>query len=152
MLSTHGIGADKPKQEWLFLSNLLLQKKIISQDEYGGLFLTEDARPVLMGDARLEGRMSQIVRSRGAKSAKKKRTATHKSLENPEMFDKLRQLRMELARKKRVPAYVVFTDKTLIAMANELPRSKAALLELPGIGEAKLAKFGDAFLALLKDG
>ena len=151
LLSTHGIGADKPKQEWLFLSNLLLQKKIISQDEYGGLFLTEDARPVLMGDARLEGRMSQIVRSRGAKSAKKKKSATHKSLENPEMFDKLRQLRMELARKKRVPAYVVFTDKTLIAMANELPRSKAALLALPGVGEAKLAKFGDAFLALLKD-
>jgi ATP-dependent DNA helicase RecQ len=61
----------------------------------------------------------------------------------------LKALRLSLARERQVPAYVVFPDATLTAMAAARPATKAALAAIPGVGEKKLAAFGDAFLAAL---
>jgi ATP-dependent DNA helicase RecQ len=67
------------------------------------------------------------------------------------LLDRLRSLRSSIAREDKVPAYVVFADRTLIEMAVRRPRSPYALGEIRGVGPAKIEKYGDRFLALLRD-
>jgi ATP-dependent DNA helicase RecQ len=66
-----------------------------------------------------------------------------------ELFERLRALRKEIADRSNVPAYIVFNDGTLRAMAASRPRTPAALLTVPGVGPAKLERYGEAFLELL---
>jgi DNA helicase-2/ATP-dependent DNA helicase PcrA len=66
-----------------------------------------------------------------------------------DLLERLRQWRLETATEVKVPAYVVFTDATLVAMAETLPRDHAALAEVPGVGPTKLDRYGDAVLELL---
>ena len=68
-----------------------------------------------------------------------------------QLLDRLRSLRSSIAREDKVPAYVVFADRTLIEMAVRRPRSPYALGEIRGVGPAKIEKYGDRFLALLRD-
>ena len=70
--------------------------------------------------------------------------------ENGELFESLRALRAKIAKKQSVPAYVVFTDATLHALCERLPQTRQALLQVPGMGERKLARYGDAFLACIR--
>jgi len=71
--------------------------------------------------------------------------------EAAKLFEALRQKRLELAQKSGVPPYVVFSDKTLHDMCAKQPRSKEEMLEVAGVGAAKLARYGKAFLAVLED-
>ena len=66
--------------------------------------------------------------------------------DNPELYDQLRLLRNRLAKETEVPAYVIFTDKTLKEMSMYLPSSREELLEISGVGQAKYDKFGQAFI------
>ena len=65
------------------------------------------------------------------------------------LFDELRALRKTLADERDVPAYVIFPDTTLRAMARDVPADATALRRIPGVGDRKLADYGDAFLAAL---
>ena len=67
------------------------------------------------------------------------------------VFERLRSLRTDLARKAAIPAYCVLSDRTLGELASRLPSDEAELLDVPGIGPAKAAKYGAAFLAALRD-
>ena len=68
-----------------------------------------------------------------------------------ELFDKLKKERRRIADELRVPAYVVFTDATLLEMAARRPRSEAELLNVSGVGLRKLERYGERFLALLRE-
>ena len=154
LTTTYGIGKDKSREEWLFIGGLLLQNRLIAQNEHGGLVLTEQARPVLGGGEKFMCRVSPIMenkrkRSKGQAKQKKKAPAQDHSLQNGPMFEKLRALRMRLAKARGVPPYVIFSDRTLIAMANDLPQTVSELLDIPGVGEAKLKKYGGTFLKVL---
>jgi ATP-dependent DNA helicase RecQ len=72
--------------------------------------------------------------------------------EDEEMFQSLRELRKELADRQRVPAYIVFSDKVLLEMATRRPANEQELLDVPGVGPAKLEKYGSAFLETLGRG
>jgi DNA helicase-2/ATP-dependent DNA helicase PcrA len=67
------------------------------------------------------------------------------------LFERLRVWRAEAAAAAKVPPYVVFTDATLVAVAETLPRSQAALATVPGVGPTKLERYGDEVLAILAD-
>jgi DNA helicase-2/ATP-dependent DNA helicase PcrA len=67
-----------------------------------------------------------------------------------DLLDALRAWRLETAREQQVPAYIVFTDVTLTAIAEQRPAGPEALAEIPGIGPMKLAAYGDAVLALVE--
>mgnify|MGYP006197132727 CR=1 FL=1 len=71
------------------------------------------------------------------------------SIVDVELFERLRTLRKRLADEAGVPAYIVFSDATLKAIAEMRPASEADLLSVPGVGPAKLERYGDAFLAEL---
>jgi superfamily II DNA helicase RecQ len=73
----------------------------------------------------------------------------HASVDD-ELLTLLKSLRLHLAREKGVPAYLIFNDATLLEMAARKPRSEAELLEVPGVGPAKLERYGRQFLALFK--
>lgn len=68
------------------------------------------------------------------------------------LFEKLRAKRMELAKAQGVPPYVIFHDKTLVEMATRSPRSFVELAAIPGIGAAKLGRYGEAFLKVINEG
>ena len=69
-----------------------------------------------------------------------------------ELFERLRALRKRLASERKVPAYVVFSDRTLQALAAQKPRTADRLLEIPGIGQKKLEEYGAIFLAEIGGG
>lgn len=71
--------------------------------------------------------------------------------EDQELFEALRQLRLELARRQKVPPYVVFSDRTLIEMAVARPGSETALREVHGVGDAKLERYGQVFLERISE-
>ena len=92
---------------------------------------------------------------RGRLSSTRKRAAHGNSTAGPisdedeALFQTLRDLRRELADRQGVPAYIVFSDKVLREMAAQRPRTAADLLEVSGIGPAKLERYGEAFLEVL---
>ncbi len=70
--------------------------------------------------------------------------------DNPQLLERLKELRRELAKERKVPAYVIFNDATLEEMASRAPRSEAELLSVPGVGPTKLERYGQRFLELLR--
>jgi ATP-dependent DNA helicase RecQ len=158
-LSTYGIGTELDKGEWRTVLRQLMARGFLATDTegIGSLKLTEKANAVLKGEITLELRKNPIKAGGGRrKKAKKSVPAALLSedgaLADPEaaaMFERLRELRLKLAKKAEVPPYVVFHDKTLAAMAALRPRNESELMAISGVGAAKLARWGAAFLAVL---
>lgn len=69
-----------------------------------------------------------------------------------ELFDVLRKLRLTIAREEGMPPYIIFSDKTLIDMSAKVPRDRASMLSVSGVGEAKYDKYGDRWSIILKSG
>ena len=125
---------------------------VTDSEGHNTLALTERATPVLKGAEKVEFRFEQEP----AKKAKKGRASKGRTVATSvgdsaesELFERLRALRMALARAAGVPPYVVFHDATLREMALLRPTTLAQLAQLPGIGEKKLERYGERFLALL---
>ena len=125
----------------------------------GYLELTDDEYPVL----HLTGRSSEVLDGLPVlmKVAKEKpKPAKEKKVKKPipdmegeldeNLFQKLRELRMEIARKEKIPPYIVFSDKTLVHMCLLRPQNREEMLSVSGVGEMKYKKYGEAFLEALK--
>jgi ATP-dependent DNA helicase RecQ len=104
------------------------------------------------GRAALAERTPVIVRESppAAERGRKRAPAVSDGPYDAEVFRALRDLRKELADERDVPAYVVFSDAVLRAMARELPRTPAQMRAISGVGEKKLADFGARFLAVIE--
>jgi ATP-dependent DNA helicase RecQ len=112
--------------------------------EHGGLSLTEEARPVLRGERKV-----MLRRDLTRKQARRERNAAataEMGEGGEELFQRLRARRAELAREQGVAAYMIFHDSTLRAMAQKRPASLEAMASVPGVGKAKLDRYGAAFL------
>ncbi len=143
-LSTYNIGQELARNQWMHLARHLVQRGLIVQDvHHGGMSLSEAAGPVLRGHQSLEG---IITKAGKPKSRDKKRPPIPEDCDQA-LFGQLRKLRKELADANGVPPYVVFNDKTLHAMAAQYPRTRGAMLATFGVGEGKLNRWGDAFMA-----
>ncbi|MEE9429580.1 MAG: RecQ family ATP-dependent DNA helicase, partial [Melioribacteraceae bacterium] len=140
-LSTYGIGKDISKAQWLNLSRQFIQRNIIEKDfEYGSLKITE------LGVDLLKGKHS--VRGKLVAEEFKYKTQKETSLDyDNELFVQLKFKRKQLADKSNVPPYVIFPDKTLMEMATYFPQTKDALVNIHGVGERKLKRYGKIFLA-----
>ena len=100
----------------------------------------------------LNGETRLLMRKQEEKIEKKSLVSKHRKTEiaNEELFDILRSLRTQLSSEEGVPPYVVFSDKTLAAMTEMLPINEEEFLEIPGVGEKKLEKYGDLFIRVIK--
>ncbi|MDR2467682.1 MAG: HRDC domain-containing protein, partial [Spirochaetaceae bacterium] len=71
-------------------------------------------------------------------------------IERQDLFDSLKKCRLKLAREANVPAYIIFNDSTLQAMCTALPATRAAFLEIPGVGTVKAEKYGNVFIECIR--
>jgi len=139
-LSTYGIGKELSKAQWLHLSRQFLQQGLLTQDlEYGSLKLTAKAHEVLRGKEKFFGTVQE---ERADYALEKQESFAY----GQDLFELLRKLRKKLADEQNVPPFVIFADKTLIEMATYYPQSRESLRRIYGVGEAKLEKYGTAFL------
>jgi ATP-dependent DNA helicase RecQ len=153
-LSTFGIGADLAEAEWrLLLRQLVAQHLVdVDYDRFNVLQLTDGSRAVLRGERAVELRRQVAVagRSRRAKAAATRRAgAAPLSDAEAALFERLRDWRAQVAREHGVPAYVVFHDSTLRAIAQARPADLGSLAGIAGLGERRLANYGAALLAVV---
>jgi ATP-dependent DNA helicase RecQ len=143
-LSTWGIGADVAKAEWRAVFRQLAALGLLVADaEHGGLMLGEGARELLRGERRLE------FRREPARRAKRGEEPTVADPDAERLFQALRERRRDLARSQGVPPYVIFHDSTLLGIARARPRTLDALAAVPGVGEAKLTRYGAEMLEVV---
>ena len=146
LLSTYNIGNEYNKKQWMTLARQLIQKGLISQEEqFGGLKLTQKAGDVLKGKAPFYALLQQPVTTS---------SHTTKTVANPgnqQLVAILKADRKRLADEANLPPYAIFSDRTLNEMAYYFPHSQANLLRIHGVGQAKLDKYGEHYLALISD-
>lgn len=137
-LPSYGLLRDYPEKEIQHLIKLLIAEGYLglTEGQYPVVRLLPGAAPVLKG----EQRVFRMVRP------EKRPAAVDQSL-----FDRLRQMRREIARREQVPPYIIFPDSTLREMCERLPASPSALLSVKGVGEAKLKNYGHLFLDVLRE-
>ncbi|MCC4853564.1 ATP-dependent DNA helicase RecQ [Vibrio lentus] len=148
-LSTYGIGRDHSHDYWISIFRQLIHKGLLFQNitRNSTLQLTEEARPLLRGEMSLELAVPRLDTAvRNAKSDKLSSKNYDKKL-----FAKLRKLRKSIADEDGLPPYVVFSDATLIDMAEILPTSYGEMLAVNGVGQRKLDKYADPFLDLIQE-
>ncbi len=148
-LSTYGLGRDHSHDYWVSIFRQLIHKGLLFQNitRNSTLQLTEEARPLLRGEMSLELAVPRLDTAvRAAKSDK----LTSKNYDK-KLFAKLRKLRKSIADEDGLPPYVVFSDATLIDMAEILPTSYGEMLAVSGVGQRKLEKYADPFLDLIQE-
>lgn len=134
------------------MNHLILQGFLsLSDDEYTIVRLTDASKRILDEGEPVVMKMAKeqepaIKAASGKKQRKGSAAAVDLSAPDQELFQQLRALRMEIARDEQVPPYIVFSDKTLVHMCVAKPRTKAAMLAVPGVGEFKFGKYGERFL------
>jgi ATP-dependent DNA helicase RecQ len=151
--STFGIGIDLKATEWRNLYRQLIAKGLLSVDVdgHGSVQLTEDARPVLRGEQALHLRqLAAAEGKRSSRSGKSKASADISEQDQP-LWQALRGLRKQLSELAGVPAYIVFNDSTLVDMIALKPRDETEMAMVSGVGEHKLAQYGDEFLDVIRD-
>ncbi len=148
-LSVFGVGTDLRDTEWRGVIRQLLALRLLAvEGEYGALVLTEDSTEVLGRRREVPMRREPERPTRPAK-ARKAAPAADLSPEAAATFEELRAWRAGAAKEQGVPAYVIFHDATLRQIATERPGTLAALGKVSGVGENKLARYGEAVLAVL---
>jgi ATP-dependent DNA helicase RecQ len=151
-LKTWGIGADLTDQQWRgVVRQMLAQGFVATSGEYGTLVLTDAAASVLGGTRSVQLRTEPdrpLRRTPAAKSAAKAGVAELTS-EQGTLFQALRAWRSAQSKEQGVPAYIVFGDATLLAVAAARPASLAALDGITGIGAKKLEAYGEALVEVV---
>ncbi len=149
-LSVFGVGAEGSADHWTSVIRQLIHHGYLRQDitAFSALKFTDSTLPVLKGTVEL--RLAKM-RAKAPKSEKRaRRSGALEGMEvDEELFERLRELRRVLAAEQGVPAYVVFADRSLADMAARRPATREEFLASHGVGEAKLERYGDAFLALI---
>ena len=157
-LSVFGIGSGHTETQWRGVVRQLLAAGLLTvTGEHGTLALTPASTDVLRGDRtvmlRTERTPAKPVREKASKAkAAKEKDGTGASTTvsyDPALFDKLRAWRAAAAKEQGVPAYVIFHDATLRQIAADRPADLTALSAISGVGETKLARYGEQILAEL---
>ena len=125
---------------------LLTDALLLTNDEYPILKLTEQSENVLSDTI-----MMKLAKEREKVQTVKKEKKQVTGKENPDLFIKLRTLRLELSKKEKVPPYIIFSDKTLTDMSAKEPVNKEEMLNVSGVGEVKFTRYGEAFIQVIKE-
>ena len=145
-LSVFGCGKEYSKRQWQAVFRQMMGHDLVRPDpeRHGALRMTEAALPVLKGDAQISLRKDTI------KSAERRPAVKMLvSEEDAPLLSALKAKRRALAEAQKVPAYVVFNDKTLIEMAETRPETLDQMARIGGVGAKKLERYGDEFLEVI---
>ena len=133
-------------------NHLLLEEYLTTtSDEYMLVKLTGKSDSLLEGEVQISMKMAKEQEKPEKTTVKKKKRTAGVLLSNEQevLFEKLRQLRMEIAKEEKVPPYIVFSDKTLVHMCQVRPENKAQMLKVSGVVEFKYQKYGESFLEVI---
>ncbi len=146
-LSVYGLGKDIAKEEWMHYTKELINYEYLqpSDGQYPVLRLTQKGKAVLFKKEKVY--LSAPV---NIEIAKEPIVYQEHSYEK-ELFENLKQLRNKIAREENVPAYIIFSDSTLLDLATYLPLTQSDLLKISGFGTFKAEKYGKPFLELIQD-
>ena len=147
-LRTFGVGDALDNNQWRSVFRQLVGRGYLSVDlqGFGALKLQEKCRPLLRGECEIALRLDQ------KQKVAKRQTKTPLPADiNVGLWEALRDCRRELAEEQGVPPYVIFHDSTLVEMCSVVPKTLEDFSELSGVGERKLMKYGEAFLAAIRD-
>ena len=154
-ISTFGIGKALSQQQWSSVFRQLVSGGFLETDieAYGGIRLTEMARPVLRNETEVWLRRDEDTAKRKVSKAERGARAKEGYAEanDDPLWHALKAKRTELAREQGVPPYVIFHDSTLLEILNQKPGSLTEMSHISGVGQAKLTRYGDAFLQVLED-
>lgn len=150
-LPVFGIGQELGVDEWRSVFRQLIAMGFAAVDiaGHGGLRLTESARPVLRGEQRLDLRRDKVLAEMKPPALKSAKTQFSGSDDDKLLWNALRAARSQIAKEQGVPPYVVFHDAALMEMVELRPNSLQVLGQINGVGEHKLAKYGEEFLKVL---
>ncbi|MFD6067542.1 DNA helicase RecQ [Amycolatopsis lurida] len=152
-LKVFGIGTELKEPEWrAVVRQLLAQGLAAVEGDYGSLVLTEGSAEVLNGERKVQLRREpERAAKAAARSSAKKAAAVDMPAEAAPVFELLRSWRAAAAKEQGVPAYVIFHDATLRQIATKRPTTLQELGTVSGVGENKLAKYGEQILETLAD-
>ncbi|MBO3760095.1 DNA helicase RecQ [Ciceribacter sp. L1K22] len=154
-LPVFGAGRDIPNKTWQSVYRQLLAGGFVWVDHeaFGALKLDgEKARPVFRKEETVLFRKDRPTKGKTSKASSPRAASARASLDQAdgELFEALRAKRMELAKELSVPPYVIFPDTTLVAMATERPMDEDEMLEISGVGQSKLERYGEDFLEVIR--
>ena len=152
--STFGIGKELSRAEWQNIFRQLVSRNLLMVDvqEHNGIKITEKGFAFLKQKESIDFRKVTISKKTKADKPSRRKKPALEDEDDQELFEKLKDARQLMAKKRRVPAYVIFHDKTLIELADKRPQSFEEMLEINGIGESKLKKFGQTLLDVILKG
>ena len=147
-IKTWGVGAELPAVHWRRVIDALLSDGLLVQtdEKYPVITLGNGAREVLSGERSAGMIAHRPARAPAVAADRAQRSIDHHNPVYGELFERLRRLRKQIADEKGVPAYIIFTDRTLSDMAERRPSTLEALAQVHGVGAAKLARYGERFL------
>ncbi|HEX4270555.1 MAG TPA: DNA helicase RecQ [Rhizomicrobium sp.] len=145
LLASFGSGAGRKKEEWQSLIRQLTAAGFLAADAHGGLFMTPQGRALSHGEAAFTYRTIQ------PRARRETRSGGGVAMESgdPALLAALKTVRLRLARERQVPAFVIFSDRTLIDMAARRPRDLDDFAAVHGVGATKLKDFGEIFLGAI---
>jgi ATP-dependent DNA helicase RecQ len=149
-LNCFGRGDGHPKEYWqAFIRQAVAGNYLtINIQKYGALQVSRKAQDVLSGNGKFELRKIEIKKvGRAPKKTRSNRLQVADA--DKELLAALKTLRLELARERKVPAFVIFPDTTLNDIARERPSTLDQMMAIGGIGPRKLEQFGEAFLEVI---
>ena len=142
-------------------SNKNLLRRLIEELLLEGYIATGEYQVLKLGDiSRLKNTETKVLvkitdedkmAKRKEKPKKNKKGMDSLTSAGFKLFDKLKELRLEIARAEKIPPYIVFNDKTLIDMCAKMPATKSDMLNVSGVGENKYGKYGERFIAVIKE-
>ena len=157
-IKTFGVGAELSANDWRSVFRQLTARGLLSVDVegHGSLRFTSESGPALKGEQQIMLRKEARPERKATKPARGAASASPDAADTPEnfdpaLFDALRARRLELAKEQGVPPYVVFHDATLRDMAAQAPGNRTELALISGVGERKLERYGDVFLAVIRE-
>jgi len=144
-LSVYGIGKHLSKKEWLVITERLLELDILEVGDFSTLKLTNESIKILKSISKVDIKSSRLKADKKDKKIKQVENINY----DRELFEALRVKRSELASDLEVPAYIIFSDKTLKHLAHDKPYDKKTMLDVNGVGEKKFEQFGEEFLEVI---
>lgn len=143
-LSTYGLMKSYSAQEVRDIISSLVAHGYIGMTEFKGLYATAEAKDILLGKATL------TMKERNYKASSSASKSTVSRNVDPELYEQLRKVRSQLAQEEQVPAYVIFSNKSLEDMASRMPRSYDEFLQVEGVGTVKAEKYAGHFLPVIQ--
>lgn len=145
-LPTYGVGGEYNRTQWQGIFRQMMGHDLVrpDPDRHGALRMTEAARPILRGEAEITLRQDAIK-----KTARRPAVKAMVSDEDAPLLSALKAKRRALAEAAKVPAYVIFPDRTLIEMAETRPETLDGMAAINGVGAKKLERYGAEFLSVI---